>query len=78
MMPDRQLPIVTSPARQSRLICSNSSTHDLAIPDLRAQPSGGAAARAADDPMPRAQFGEFGGEIEHANVRLPVRLPYHR
>jgi hypothetical protein len=22
-----------------------------------------------------AQFGEFGGEIEHANVRLPVRLP---
>jgi hypothetical protein len=23
-----------------------------------------------------AQFGEFGGEIEHANVRLPVRLPY--
>lgn len=23
-----------------------------------------------------AQLGEFGGEIEHADVRLPVRLPY--
>jgi hypothetical protein len=28
--------IDTPPARQSRLICSNSSTRDLAIPDLRA------------------------------------------
>src|SRR5262249_23109146 len=49
------------PARQSRLICSNSSTRDLAIPDLRAsrtdakdQIQGGATIR-DDTPGPPAR-----------------------